>query len=140
MPFLVGVVLALAVGVFARVTGLDRDRAFYPTVAIVIAVLYCLFAVLGGSTRALVLESLAAAGFVALAVIGFRTSLWLVAIAIAGHGVFDFVHGAVIANPGVPAYWPAFCGAYDIVAGAFLAWLISRGRIRPDLPPRSSSS
>jgi hypothetical protein len=138
MPFVVGVVLALAVGLFARVTGLDRDRAFYSTVAIVIAVLYCLFAVLGGSTRALVLESLVAAGFVALAVIGFRTSLWLVAIAIAGHGVFDFVHGAVISNPGVPAYWPAFCGAYDIVAGAFLAWLISGGRIRPDLPVRSS--
>ena len=53
---LVGVVLALAVGLFARVVGLDRDRAFYPTVLAVIASLYNLFAVMGGSTRALLSE------------------------------------------------------------------------------------
>lgn len=46
---LVGCVLALVVALFARVVGLDRDRAFYPTVLVVIACLYDLFAVLGGS-------------------------------------------------------------------------------------------
>ena len=44
MALLVGALLALAVGLFATVSRLDRDRAFYPTVAIVIASLYCLFA------------------------------------------------------------------------------------------------
>ena len=37
MPLLVGLLLSLGVAVFARRTGLDRDRAFYPTVMIVIA-------------------------------------------------------------------------------------------------------
>ena len=32
---IVGVVLAIVVAIFARVTGLDRDRAFYPVVTIV---------------------------------------------------------------------------------------------------------
>lgn len=130
MPFLVGVLLALAVGVFATLSRLDRDRAFYPTVAIVIGALYSLFAVMGGSTRALVLEALVGLAFIAAATIGFRRSLWMVAIVIAGHGLFDFVHGRLIDDPGVPAYWPAFCGAYDVTAGAYLAWLIKSGRIR----------
>ena len=58
MALLVGALLAFAVGLFATVSGLDCDRAFYPTVAIVIASYYCLFAVMGASTRALVFEFL----------------------------------------------------------------------------------
>ena len=72
MSALVGACLAFTVGVFATVVRLDRDRAFYPAVAIVIASLYSLFAVMGGSTRALVVESIVGVGFIALAVLGFR--------------------------------------------------------------------
>lgn len=124
----VGAVLALLVGLFATGVGLDRDRAFYPTVMIVIAVLYSLFAVMGGSTPALVLEVIAGAVFIALAVAGFKWSLWVVAAALAGHGVFDFIHAAFIANPGVPAFWPEFCSAYDVVAAVYLAWLLKSKR------------
>ena len=133
-PLLVGILLALGVGVFATVTALDRDRAFYPTVMIVIAILYSLFAVMGGSTTALLLECSAGVVFVALAVVGFKSSLWLVAFALVAHGLFDFVHGYVIANPGVPPWWPAFCGAYDVMAGLYLAWLLTNRRgqaVRP---------
>ena len=40
MPFVIGVLLALTVAIFARLVGFDRDRAFYPTVLIVIGSLY----------------------------------------------------------------------------------------------------
>jgi hypothetical protein len=130
MALLVGALLAIAVGLFATVSGLDRDRAFYPTVAIVIASLYSLFAAIGESTHALVLESLVAVGFVAAAIVGFRSSLWVVVAALAAHGVFDLAHGMVISNPGVPIWWPPFCLAYDVTAAAYLAWLIASGRIR----------
>jgi hypothetical protein len=129
VPLIVGVILALAVGLMATVVGLDRDRAFYPTIMIVIAALYSLFAVMGASTHALLLESLPGAAFLAAAIIGFRSSLWLVVAALAGHGVFDLVHGGIIANPGVPAWWPGFCGAYDLVAAGYLAWVIRSGRV-----------
>jgi hypothetical protein len=128
MPFLVGALLALAVGVFATLSGLDRDRAFYATVAIVVASLYSLFAVMGASTHALVVESLIGCAFLVVATLGFRSSLWLVVIALGGHGAFDFVHGGIVSNPGVPSWWPAFCGAYDVTAAAYLAWLITTGR------------
>src|SRR5512143_2467999 len=100
MALLVGVFLAFAVGVFATASGLDRDRAFYPTVAIVVASYYALFAVMGGGTQALVLECVAGGIFLVVAALGFRSSLWLVVLALGGHGVFDFAHGALIANPG----------------------------------------
>ena len=129
-PAIIGACLAIAIGIFATVVKLDRDRAFYPTVAIVIALLYSRFAVMGGSTRALALELVVGVAFIALAVYGFRTSLWLVAAALALHGVFDAVHPSFISNPGVPRWWPAFCLTYDVAAAGYLAWLIRRRRIQ----------
>lgn len=119
--FAVGSLLAPAVSVFARVVGLDRDRAFYPTVLIVVASLYVLFAVLGGSREALVIELVIMSAFVACAVVGFRKSMLLVAAGLAGHGVLDFFHAGIVTNPGVPEWWPAFCGSYDVVAGVIVA-------------------
>ena len=130
MPMIVGVVLAVLVGVFAMATGLDRDRAFYPVVTIVIAAYYILFAVLGESHQALWRESLISIAFVIVAVVGFKRSLWMVVIALAAHGIFDYFHGAVVADPGVPAWWPGFCLGYDVVAAASLAWSLKSGRVR----------
>ena len=129
MALLVGVLLALAVALFARVVGLDRDRAFYPSVTIVVASYYALFAVMGASTGTLVLELAVGAIFLAGAVLGFRWSLWVVVAALAGHGALDLVHGSVIPNPGVPGWWPGFCMTYDVTAAAGLAWLLKTGRI-----------
>ena len=72
MALLIGALLAFSVGLLATGFGLDRDRAFYPVVTIVIASYYALFAVMGASTHAFVLESLVGAVFLALAVTGLR--------------------------------------------------------------------
>jgi hypothetical protein len=130
MALAIGALLAFVVGLFATVSGFDRDRAFYPTVTIVIAFIYALFAVMGASTTALVLESLISGAFLAAALVGFRSSLWVVVIALAAHGVFDFAHDTVVSNPGVPPWWPAFCLAYDVTAAGYLAWRLTSGRIR----------
>ena len=126
MPYLAGIVLALTVSGLATLVGLDRDRAFYPTLVLVVASYYVLFAVIGGSGHALVVETLVMTGFLLVAVVGFKKSLWLVVAALAAHGVFDLFHGRVVANSGVPVWWPAFCLTYDITAAAFLAWLLTR--------------
>jgi hypothetical protein len=129
MPYAIGIVLSAVVAVFARSVGLDRDRAFYPTVMIVIALYYVLFAVMSGSIQAVVLESAVMALFVIAAVAGFKSNPWIVVAALAGHGVFDAVHGYVIENTGVPAWWPAWCLAYDVGAAAGLAWLLRHGPV-----------
>lgn len=124
MEYAIGIAAAAAVGLFATLIGFDKDRSFYPVVLIVIASLYLLFAVMAGSKESLVAETMPALVFVALAAIGFRKTPWLVVAGLALHGVFDFFHHAVIANPGVPAWWPGWCLAYDVVAAAYLAALI----------------
>ena len=130
MALVVGALLALSVGILATGSGLDRDRAFYPVVTIVIASYYTLFAVMGASTHALVVESLVGLGFLIAAVAGFKSSLWLVVTALAAHGVFDLGHGSVISNPGVPRWWPRFCLTYDVTAALYLALLLRSGRLR----------
>ena len=122
MEYSVGVALALVVLLFTNVVGFDRERSFYPTVLIVIASYYDLFAVMGGSTRALLSELIGTAMFLALAALGFKRNLWLVVIGLVGHGLFDLVHSGLIANAGVPRWWPMFCATFDITAGGYMAW------------------
>ena len=126
MEYLIGFGLALAAALFARFTGLERDRAFYPTVMIVIALTYGLFAVMGGSMSALALESIAIVGFILVAILGFKINPWFVVAALAGHGIFDFFHPHLLTNPGVPVWWPGFCLTYDVTAAVYLAWLLWR--------------
>lgn len=139
LPWLVGAGLAIGVSAFANFIGFDRDRAFYPTLVIVVAGYYDLFAVMGGSLTALGSEILFTLAFVAAAVVGYRKSPWIVAAAMAGHGVFDFFHSGLVADPGVPAWWPAFCGTYDVVAGAWIGWLAHSRRGSPAARQRPSS-
>jgi hypothetical protein len=60
-----------------------------------------------------------------------KRNLWLVAAAMVGHGVFDFFHHFFIDNPGMPDWWPGFCLAFDVIAGA---WLMVR-LMRSPAPP-----
>ena len=105
-------------------------------VTFVIASYYGLFAVMGGSTSALIHESLVVAVFFLIAVAGFKKNLWLVVFALAAHGLFDFFHGDVIPDPGVPAWWPPFCLTYDIVTAAYLSGLLVSSRIPASAPLR----
>lgn len=124
MPVLIGLLLAPAVALVAWAVGLDRDRAFYPLALIVIASYYILYAVIGGSAAALRLEGLIFLLFAATAILGFRTSLWLVVAGLAAHGLLDFFLHDQVGNAGVPLWWPGFCGAYDIAASASLTVLL----------------
>ena len=124
MPYIIGIVLSVAVAVLMRYVGFDRDRAFYPTVLIVVASYYVLFAVIGGSMQAVLVESGVMAAFAIAAIAGFKSSPWILVVGLAGHGVFDSFHGYLFENPGVPVWWPAWCLAYDVGAAACLAVLL----------------
>lgn len=138
MEYLIGALLALAIGGFATAAGFDRSRSFYPVVLIVIATYYCLFAVMGGSFEALWRDTGVAMLFIAAAVIGFRTNVWLVVAALAGHGMMDLVHHHIIVNPGVPYWWPGFCSAFDLIAALYCALRIMH-RHEPRYFPEASA-
>lgn len=130
MEIVVGVLLGLLIGVSMTFVGMDRDKALYPAIMIVIASYYWLFAVMAGSLTVLAIELATGAVFVGLAIAGFRYSLWIAAAAIAGHGLFDIAHVALIENPGAPPFWPGFCSSIDITLGVYLAWLLLRRKSR----------
>lgn len=129
MAALVGLLLAVVVAVFAAKTRLDRDGAFYPVVVIVVAAYYVLFAAMTGSIRVISIETAIAGAFVVATLVGFKRSTWLVALALGGHGVLDLFHSRLVANPGVPVWWPAFCSTYDLAAAAAMSWLLTRGKL-----------
>jgi hypothetical protein len=128
IPGVIGVLSAVAIAAFARSMRFDRDRSFYPTVLIVIAAYYILFAVMGGSSQALVWELAAALVFLTMAVTGVLHLPVLVGVGIFSHGLFDFVHYMMIADAGVPDWWPAFCGSLDVVLGL---WVMGLSRSSP---------
>ena len=130
---MVGSSLALAVSLVASWSGLDRERGFYPVVVIVSAACYILFAVMEGDASTVVAELVPFAIFLVLALVGFRKNLWLIVAALAGHGVFDAAHAILIADKGVPLWWPMFCLSYDIVAAWYLTWLLARSPL-PKMP------
>ncbi len=130
MEYVIGIAVALAVSAFARWTGFDRDRAFYPTIVVVVALYYVLFAVMGGSTHALIVESIAMVVFALVAVLGFKFSSWIVVAGLAAHGLFDAGHELLVTNPGVPEWWPAFCMMADVGLALALALLVLRDPAR----------
>lgn len=137
MPILIGAAVTLSVALLARLIGMDRDRALYPTALIFIAAYYLLFAVIGGSPSELWTEFLFFLIFLAVALVGFRSNLWLVVAGLAAHGLFDAFHQHVAAGRGVPSWWPDFCLAADIAAAACLAALLI---VRPTSGPTVSPS
>jgi hypothetical protein len=129
VEYLIGVCLALAVCALGTFAGLERDRAYYPTISIVTASYYGLFAILGGSMSALATESVVFAGFLLVSILGFKRNLWLVAAALCSHGIFDCIHGHLISNPGLPAWWPMFCLTFDVTAAVYLGSLLRGKRV-----------
>jgi hypothetical protein len=49
--------------------------------------------------QVVILESVVAAGFLLISVIGFKTNLWVLVVALVAHGIFDFVHHLFFDNP-----------------------------------------
>jgi hypothetical protein len=126
MEYVIGLTLAVAVALFAIVVGLARERSFFATVLIVVGSYYVLFAATGASSRTLVAEIVVAGIFLLFAVLGFKGNLWLLAVGLVGHGIFDFVHHFLIDNPGVPRWWPGFCAAFDVAFGVLLGLRLIR--------------
>ena len=104
MEYLIGTILSLAVAALAYIVGFDRERVYYSTALIVIAAFYVLFAAMAASGRILITEIIFGCGFLLFAVVGFRRNLWLVAVGLIGHGVFDFFHHLFIQDPGMPQW------------------------------------
>ena len=128
MEYAVGVILGAVIAIWTKVIGFSRDRSFYPTVLIVVASYYGLFAVISGSLRTLAYEAVPMVVFIGLAIAGYKRSAWLVAGGLIGHAIFDSFHHHIVENTGMPTWWPGFCLSIDYTLGAFLAYYLFQAR------------
>ena len=126
LPLLVGVGLGGVTVVLMALGGVMNQRGTWATTMVAIASFYVVFAIQTGDTLEIVVHTGLAAGFVALAIIGARTSAWLLAAALLAHGIFDVSAGLVIANP-APGWWGPFCLGIDVVLAIALGWMLWRG-------------
>jgi uncharacterized membrane protein HdeD (DUF308 family) len=128
IPAAIGVVLGLSIFALARWLAVESDRSFYPTILIVIASYYVLFAAIAGDSAGAAVELAIAVPFVACALLGLRTGTTVVAVGIIMHGGYDLMHSIFQFEHGAPNWWPAFCGAIDLVLG--LALIVTQSRDR----------
>jgi hypothetical protein len=83
-------------GKWYKFTKFEKDLSFYPTILIVIGLLYVLFAAIDGSGKVILMETIFAVVFAAIAIIGFKKSVKIVGIGIMLHGFFDISHHLLI--------------------------------------------
>ncbi|MGJ8669628.1 MAG: hypothetical protein ACSHXK_09090 [Oceanococcus sp.] len=135
IPLLLGLGLGFAIAILAHLIRFERDRSFYPTILIVIASYYVLFAVMSGES--VVVELLIACFFSAIAIAAAVRWGSAIGWGILLHGVFDFTRNGIIGDGGAPHWWPEFCGGIDVALGVCLIWATHSGWRSQQHPPTS---
>lgn len=108
--------------------GMLAERSSVAVLLCSIAVFYPVFAVqAGASVMVIGLHALVFILFSALALMGFRSGMGILAGALAAHGLFDLTAHAT-GHPG-PEWWPVFCGSLDLAAAIAIVLLLRQGRI-----------
>ncbi len=127
-PVVIGGISGLVLVGALYSTGALQERSGLAVLLAAIAFFWPVFAVQADATAiTLVLHAAVFVLFAALAAFGFRKSAIVLAGGLIAHGVFD-VLVLFTGHPG-PVWWPAFCGALDLVAGVLVIILIRTHRI-----------
>jgi len=108
-------------------SGMLSERSGAAILLGAVASFYPVFAVIEGDPLGAVLHIAIFVLFGALAMRAYHRGMLMIAGGLIAHGIFDIAAG-LIDTPG-PVWWPAFCAAFDIVAGVAMVRLIQRGKI-----------
>lgn len=115
---------------FAR--WIKGERWLYSLGLMTLPGFYAIFALYAGDHSASLKELLFGVPYLLVglicAFVGIRRSAVLVGVLWLLHAGYDAIHGQLLANPGVPQWYPLFCAAIDVVVGTYLLWLSRRLR------------
>ena len=122
---LVGSAVGVLTIVFARIV---RGQSWVYSIGLLtLPSLYASFALQAGDQAVGVKEMIYGIPYVvgglAFAFVSVRHSAVVVGALWILHGLYDLIHGQLITNPGVPAWYPVFCFTVDVVVGAYVLWL-----------------
>ena len=104
-----------------------RERQLYAIGLIVAAIIYVGFAMYGDGPKWVGSELLGLVVYGAMAVAGWRGSMWWLALGWATHALWDIVvHGAH--TPFAPRPYAIWCAAVDVTFGVYIAWRLRTAR------------
>lgn len=96
----------------------------YPLVLSTYPMFYFGFAIVANGQAALMQELKYAMPIFIICIISaikdIKYSAFVLALGYIGHGIYDVVHIHLFENPGMPIWWPEFCGTVDIIMGLYL--------------------
>lgn len=129
-----GLLVAALLALRFRRRGQEYSRWSYPLLLASFPAWYWAFALRAADPGALAAEVLAGVAFIAIALVAASrrsvATLLLLAFGYVAHAVYDVMHDTLVSNPGVPVWWPEFCGAVDLVLGVYIVLLAMRLRRR----------
>ena len=125
---LVGAAVGVLTIVFARIV---RGQSWVYSIGLLtLPSLYASFALQAGEQAVGAKEMIYGIPYVVgglvFAFVSVRQSALIVGALWILHGLYDLIHGQLIANPGVPVWYPVFCFTVDVVVGAYVLWLSRR--------------
>lgn len=127
-----GALIGAAVGILTIVTArlIHGERWLYSLSLLVLPGLYALFALRANEPAAGIKELLYGIPYIVAGLVFALASVRGSAIIVGAlwllHGLSDLVHGRLVANTGVPSWYPVFCFVVDAVVGSYLLWLSRR--------------
>lgn len=128
VALILGLLIAFIAIAMAKDVGL-RPRGFALGLAVLPAI-YMLFALMAGDMSATALEFAYGLPFFVLGYLcfkgGFKGSGLVVVGLWALQAAYDAYHHLLVANPGVPFWYPPFCLGFDIMMVLYLLRLVSR--------------
>lgn len=106
------------------------ERWLYSLGLLTLPSIYAFFALKAGDQAVAAKEMIYGAPYVVaglvFAFVSVRHSAVVVGVFWLLHGLYDLAHSQLIANSGVPSWYPIFCFVVDVVIGLYLLWLSRR--------------
>lgn len=118
-PVLAGVVSGVLASLAITLLNTLSDTQGHAILIAAVATPYVAFALVDGTARSIVTEAVVAVAFVAVAFVVFDASVWVVAGALAAHGIWDLAHLRTHITSHVGDY-PVWCATLDVSAAAVL--------------------
>ena len=127
MELVAAIFVVISILAAGFILGYNRDRSYYTTILIVIALIYVLFGFMEGSVHRIVTESLIASVFIIAAIFVGKISHIITGLFLIFHGLFDFLHPRILPGNAVPVWYPEFCLYVDLMLGLSVILLSIKG-------------
>jgi hypothetical protein len=112
--------------ILARRMSAERELRLYATGLVIAALIYLVFAARDVTFGWLALELTGVVVFTLVAVLGVKTSAWILALGWAAHAAWDVILHKLLDVAFVPDWYPVVCAGFDLLLAGYIVTLTRR--------------